>query len=147
MKKNALLVSILLISATAFGQITDSYKSTLKQMMKASGSEATFGVAIKQIVGMLKAQKTNVPDNIWTEFEAEFSKASMDELVDMLAPVYYKHLTEDDLKKMLDFYNTPVGKKYAEKTPLITQESMQVGQQWGMQMGSKFAEKLKEKGY
>ena len=71
----------------------------------------------------------------------------MDELADMLAPVYEKHMTENDLKKIIEFYQTPVGKKYAEKTPLITQESMQVGQQWGMRIGQKVMERLKEKGY
>jgi hypothetical protein len=79
--------------------------------------------------------------------EKEFLKTSLDDLVDMLVPVYSKHLTLDDLQKIIDFYQTPAGKKYAEKTPLIMQESMQIGQQWGMKIGQKFQEKLQEKGY
>jgi uncharacterized protein len=93
---------------------------------------------------MLRAQKKL---SRWSGFEKEFSKTSMDELVDMLAPVYQKHMTENDLKKIIEFYQTPVGKKYAEKTPVIMQESMQVGQQWGMKMGQAFQDKLKARGY
>jgi len=74
-------------------------------------------------------------------------KASIDELVEMLAPVYKKHLSEDDLDKIIQFYNTPVGKKLAEATPAITQESMQVGQQWGMKVGQIVADKLEKAGY
>ena len=96
---------------------------------------------------MFKEQKSAVPDSVWTAFEVEFSKTSMDELVTMLVPVYQKHLTENDLQGMIEFYQTPVGKKYAQKTPLIMQESMQVGQQWGMKVGEAFDEKLRAKGY
>lgn len=116
-------------------------------MLSVAGTEETFKVAIKQMFGMFKQQKANVPETVWSEFEQEFSKTSMDELVNMLAPVYNEHMTEADLAKMIEFYETPVGKKYAEKTPLIMQASMQVGQEWGMKMGREFQEKLKEKGY
>src|SRR5687767_12722582 len=148
MKKTILSITILLISASsAFAQVDDKYKSTLKKMLEAGGSEASFKVVIKQMFDMLKQQNTNVPDSLWSDFEKEFSKTSMDELVDMLSPVYQKHMTITDLEVIIGFYQTPAGKKYAEKTPLIMQESMQVGQQWGMKIGQKFREKLQEKGY
>lgn len=139
------ILGISICSATA--QISDSYKATLKKMLSVAGTEETFKVAIKQMFGMFKQQKADVPEAVWSDFEQEFSQTSMDELVNMLAPVYHKHMTEEDLAKMIEFYETPVGKKYAEKTPLIMQESMQVGQEWGMKMGQQFQEKLKEKGY
>lgn len=139
------IVTMVVISANA--QITDSYKANVKKMLHLAGTEATFGAAIKQMFVMFKQQSTNVPEEIWSEFEKEFTQASMDDLVNMLVPVYHNHLTEADLKKMIEFYETPVGKKYAEKTPLIMQESMQIGQQWGLKLGQQFQEKLKAKGY
>lgn len=148
MKKVVVVLSFLVVSlGSAFGQVDNKYKLTLKKMLEAGGSEASFKVVIKQMVDMLKQQKTNVPDSIWSDFENEFSKTSMDDLVEMLIPVYQKHMTVADLEKIIEFYQTPVGKKFAEKTPLIMQESMQVGQQWGMAMGTKFQEKLQKKGY
>lgn len=147
MKKIIVVISILIISlGVTYGQV-DSYKVTLKNMLEVAGTETSFKVVIKQMFDMFKQQKTNVPDSIWVEFEKEFSKTSIDDLVDMLSPVYQKHMTENDLMKIIEFYQTPVGRKYAEKTPFIMQESMQVGQQWGMKIGQKFQEKLKEKGY
>jgi len=148
MKKVIITGFILIVSlSTGFGQIDTTYKSTLKTMLEIAGSESTFKVAIKQIFNMFKQQKTNVPDSMWTNLETEFSKTSINELVDMLSPVYQKFMTKADLKKIIEFYQTPVGKKYAEKTPLIMQESMQVGQQWGMKISQKIQADLKEKGY
>jgi len=148
MKRVILVISILVVSlSSTFGQVDNSYKSTLKKMLVVAGSEQTFNSAIKQMFSMYKQQKTNVPDSIWVDLEQEMSKTSIDDLVNMILPVYQKYLTETDLNGIIEFYQTPIGKKYAEKTPLIMQESMQVGQQWGMEIGKKFEEKLKKKGY
>lgn len=64
-----------------------------------------------------------------------------------MLPIYQKHLTEADLHGIIAFYDTPVGKKFAEKTPLITLESMIAGQEWGLQIGQQVIDKLKNKGY
>ncbi len=84
MKKLIIPISILIICVgQAYGQ-TDSYRTTLKHLLIVSGSETNFKVTIKQMFTMLKQQKTNIPDSVWKEFENEFVKASIDELVDMI---------------------------------------------------------------
>lgn len=146
MRKIIIIITILCGTLTTFAQ-TDNYKASLKKMLEAGGTEATFKVAIKQMFEMFKKQYPNIPDNVWADFEKEFSQTSMNDLVDMLAPVYEKHMTQADLDNISQFFQTPIGKKYAASSPLIMQESMQVGQQWGMKVAQKFQERLKEKGY
>ncbi|MEH6657934.1 DUF2059 domain-containing protein [Leeuwenhoekiella marinoflava] len=148
MKK--LIFTALLITSFTFtiqAQEADPYKDTLKEMLVASGSMGTFQVAIKQVFNMYKQQKPGVPDEVWGELESSFSKTSIDDLAEMLTPVYKKSLTQSDLQAIIGFYQTPIGQKFAEKTPAITQESMQVGQQWGMKLGQKVMSKLQEKAY
>ena len=145
-----LTITILLILLTfglSFGQVDPEFKAVLKNMFEVSGTEETYKTVIKQMVSMFKTQFSDVPEEHWIELEKEFLQTSLDDLVEMLIPVYSKHLTLDDLQKIIEFYHTPTGKKYAEKTPLLTQESMQIGQQWGMKIGQDFQSKLKEKGY
>jgi uncharacterized protein len=141
----ALFIAMHTIQLSA--QPENSYKATLKKMLEVAGSGESFKAAINQMFTMFKQQESAVPDSVWASMEGEFLNTSMDELVDMLTPVYQSHITESDLTKIIEFYQTPVGKKFAEKTPLIMQESMQVGQQWGMKIGNAFQEKLKAKGY
>jgi uncharacterized protein len=148
MKKiTTVLVLLLFAAVSSYGQADAQYKAALKKMFEVSGTEETYKAAIKQMIGMFKQQKSDVPEAIWNDFEKEFSGTSLGSLVDMLLPVYQKYMTKDDLQKMIEFYQTPVGKKYAANTPFIMQESMAVGQQWGMKIGQQFQEKLKEKGY
>ncbi|GAB4198018.1 MAG: hypothetical protein Fur004_16070 [Thermoflexibacter sp.] len=68
-------------------------------------------------------------------------------MTEMLAPVYQKYMNLADLRELIKFYQTPTGKKFAQNTPFIVQESMQVGQEWGRKVGQDFAQKIKEKGY
>lgn len=65
----------------------------------------------------------------------------------MLSLVYYIHLNQDDLNSIIAFYTTPIGKKFAQKTPFITQESMLIGQAWGKKIGEALVKKMTEYGY
>lgn len=54
---------------------------------------------------------------------------SVDEkLIKNIIPVYARHFTHDDVRGMIAFYETPVGKKVIEVMPNLTQEGMQAGQ-------------------
>ncbi|MCF0051940.1 DUF2059 domain-containing protein [Dyadobacter sp. LJ53] len=141
------MMFILTFVAFSNAQGNPEYKAKLKKMFEVSGSEKSYKVAIEQMFTMFKQQKTTVPDSIWQQFQGEFLKTSLDDLVNMLEPVYSKSLSQDDLQQLIAFYQTPIGVKYAAKTPAIMQESMQVGQQWGMKIANEFQEKLKTKGY
>jgi len=146
MKKTVIILALIVVCVNLQAQ-TSSYNVTLKKYMEASGSIGAFKSAISGMLGNFKAMNSSVPDEVWKEFETELLATSVDDLVSMLAPVYEKHLTANDLNEVIKFYNSPVGKKLAEKTPSITEESMQAGQVWGQAVAQKVMQKLKEKGY
>lgn len=149
-KPYSLIFTLLIPFLFALGQETDEgseYGERLKTMFEVSGADKTYQAAIDQMFGMFKQQYDQVPTNTWTQLQDEFSKTSISELTLKLTPVYQTHLSLTDIQEIIEFYQTPVGKKFASKTPFIVQESMQVGQQWGQQIGKKFAQKMKEKGY
>ena len=143
----AIVAFFMLFTFTSFAQNDKAYENTLSEMFDVSGSEETFKAAINQMLTAYKGQYPQVSAEIWKDLEAEFLKTSMDELVVMLTPAYQKHLTQKDLQELIKFYKTPIGIKFAQKTPLLTREAMQVGQQWGMKIGQNFAAKMKAKGY
>jgi hypothetical protein len=147
MKISILTLLLAFVTTFSFGQENKSYKSSLTKLIQVSGSEAAYKGAINQMISMFKQQQSNVPQEFWNEFTIEVNKNAINQLVNLVLPIYQKHLTEADLLSVIAFYETPAGKKFAEKTPLITQESMVAGQEWGKQIGQKVVDKLKEKGY
>lgn len=147
MKRFLLIVIVFFsLNTQSFGQMTKAYSSSLRQMFEASGTEETYKVAIKEMVKMFKDVYPDVDAKIWKEFEKEFLQTSLDDLVEMLTPVYSNYLTQSDLEELIVFYKTPVGKKFAKSTPQIMQESMQVGQEWGRKMGKILLKKCTKMG-
>jgi uncharacterized protein len=65
----------------------------------------------------------------------------------MIIPNYDKYYTMEEINKMIEFYQTPLGKKVISTMPQIMQESVQAGQSWGKEVGEKVYNSLKEKGH
>jgi hypothetical protein len=52
-----------------------------------------------------------------------------------LIPLYDKYYTDDDIKGLIAFYGTPLGQRFLQAAPQITQESLTAGMQLGRQLG------------
>ncbi|MFA5059573.1 MAG: DUF2059 domain-containing protein [Candidatus Omnitrophota bacterium] len=48
----------------------------------------------------------------------------VDDIIERLVPVYDKYFTEDELKGLIAFYQSPLGKKLLRTTPMIMQDGM-----------------------
>jgi len=122
MKK--LVLSIAFICVSQFGIAQDSYKSDVIEMIKLSGATAGITVVIDQVMPM-------IPESKQADFKKEF-EATLPSLYDKMVPVYQKYYTHEEIKEMLNFYNSPLGKKISSNAGSITSEAMEVGQEWGM---------------
>ena len=136
MKKPIVILALILTFFTSHSQ-NESYKDILLEYMEVQGTLDSFNNSIDQMSQMMGGQ-----------IEADKLKPIMDEmflsLVDALVPVYKNHLSIQDLKDGIEMYKTPIGKKIAQKTPLITQETMNVSMQWGMEFSSKIQELMQK---
>ncbi|GAB4407207.1 MAG: DUF2059 domain-containing protein [Microscillaceae bacterium] len=149
MKKITCLFSLIFFLSTLSSLQAQSpnYRNKVKKMLELSGSEQMFKLSIKQMLETFKGMRSEVPAAFWDDFEVEVMKTSINDLVEMLTPVYFRHLSESDLDELITFYESPIGKKFVSKNPMIMQESMQVGQEWGQKLGEQVVKKLEEKGY
>lgn len=138
MKKLLLSVclgSSLILSSVAFSQTAS--EQSIKQLIVETGAAEMGTMVFDQLLGQLK--QAGATDAQIAEVKKEFN---VDQLVDLLVPVYQKQFTEEDVKAFLEFYNSPAGKKLISKQPEIMQESMIIGQQWGMGIAQKIQEIL-----
>lgn len=58
-------------------------------------------------------------------------------LMDQMVPLYHRQFTHEEIKGLLAFYQSPLGKKVAQTLPALTQESMKLGQEWGEALAPK----------
>ena len=125
-------------------EIDAAKKADIKKLLVATGAGNMGMQVVNQMVNMQRRQNPNVPKEFWDDF---LSQVSGDELIDLTIPAYAKHLTHDEIKELIKFYESPVGKKLVKVQPQIMQESMVAGQKWGMDLGRRIAEQLKSKDF
>ena len=122
-------LAVLLIAAVSVKAQADSFDADIVKMQQLNGSaDAMFS----QIVMQFKSVKPGVTDEQWAAVKKDVYDVEVAELNKQLIPIYKKHFTQDEVKAVIAFYESPAGKKLAEKTPLVTVDSMQSAQVWGM---------------
>ena len=125
MRKLFIAASFLFAVQFASAQSAD-FKKDMLTYINISGTSANFDAFLEPV-------KEQIPEGKRADFKKEF-KASLPSLYDKMADVMMKHFTHDDVKKMIEFYNSPVGKKIQEKTPLMIKEQGPATQEWQMQL-------------
>jgi hypothetical protein len=68
-------------------------------------------------------------------FEKFRSKRQPDELADLVVPIYNKYYSDEDIKGLIQLYQTPLGKKMLSTLPQVMAESQAAGTKWGQQIG------------
>ena len=91
----------------------------------------------KQMLGMMLQQFKQMP-RMDPKFLDRFAKAAKPEdLINLIVPVYMKHLDAETVDAAIAFYKTPEGRKFVRAMPEIQRESTVAGQRWGQQLALK----------
>lgn len=118
--------------------------NSIKELMTITGAENLTQQILNQSITSMKAQFPQVPQVFWNEFSAG---VTADQLINRLMPIYDKYLTDEDIKQLIAFYRTPVGKKIISVSPQIASDSLNIGQQYGKEVAQRAIQKLQEQGY
>lgn len=144
--KIGMLVGFLLTAYVIKAQTSD-YDKDLVKLMSINGSTETYNMMYDQILVQLKAGKPDVPDSVWSKLKTEVFDKSVNDLTKQMVPLYKKYFTHEDVKELISFYESPIGKKLITKTPLLTKEAMQFSQTWGLNLMSDMHTWIGAKGY
>ena len=140
----AVLLAGLLSQGAIADELTPAKRQDIERLMNITGAKniaKQFAAATSiQMFRALKASRPDIPDRAFQvmnqELLAMFSE-KMDApggLLDKMVPIYSKYFTDDEVKQLLAFYQTPLGAKSIRVLPQVVHESMQVGQQWGQEL-------------
>lgn len=127
------------------------------QLIKVTGATALFNPLIAGVVEQAKllylqqnpalAKDLNeIAAKMRTDLAPRFS-----ELTDHVALLYAQQFNEQELKEILAFYASPVGKKMLTRQPQIVDSSMKFAQNWANKLSeeviAKMRVELKKKGH
>lgn len=138
-----ILITLLCLSNLSFAQNSQK-EEKVRKFLAVSGSAEMSKTVMNQMINIFQSSYSQVQPAFWEEFKKE---TGTDDLLNLIIPIYVKYYTESDLDELIKFYESPVGRKTVENLPKITEESMIIGQQWGMQVSEKIMKKLKKEGH
>ena len=142
--KKLILVFVIAIGTGAFGIYCQTKNDDIIRLLKLIGTEKLMDQMLDVIIPQFKQLVPGIPDAFWAKFK---EKMNLNEYILACVPAYSKYYTHDEIKQLIKFYESPLGKRMVEVTPLISQETMAIGQKWGEKLGQDIVNELIKDGY
>ncbi|HUH51757.1 MAG TPA: DUF2059 domain-containing protein [Flavobacterium sp.] len=121
------LTLLVVVATIQFGfSQDDSFKKDVLKFMEMSGATSPIKSVAEQI-------KTMVPEEQHEEFQKDFD-ATLPSLFSKIADAYMEEFTHKDIKQILAFYESEVGKKLSAKQGIMYDKAEQAGEHWGLDL-------------
>lgn len=151
--KRALLMAIAIGLLAAFApaasaQTVDAAKAKdIRRLLELNNAIELGLQAVSLEIEQTKKQFPDAPVRFWEEMENEIKKEFRSEsFLSEMVIIYDRHLTAEDVKGLVAFYETPLGQKTIRVLPLLVAEAQKVGEQRGEQIADRVIKKLRAEG-
>lgn len=126
----------------------EEYRELTKEYLKLSSFDATIEAIVPQMIEHCKSLVPEAPESLWISlFEKFKEKFTTDKVVEPVAEIYAKYFSKQEMKEIVAFYKSPVGKKMSAVTPDLTKDCMEWGKNLGIDVAKEILNEVKEKGY
>jgi len=139
-----LLLSVALFAGEAAKPAMSPKEQDIRKLLTLTKAEQMGIQVIEQMISVFRNANPTVGEQFWTELRNEIKPG---EILEKVVPIYDRHLSHDDVKATLAFYESAAGKRMLEAQPRLFHESMTVGQEWGTQQALKVQKKLTDAGF
>jgi uncharacterized protein len=130
-------------------KVDPAKEADIRKLLELTGAKAIESQTMSGMESGIRPLMTNsLPPGEYREklielfFEKFHTKAKMENLVNLSVPVYDKYLSDEEVKGLIQFYETPLGQKAVSVLPKMTQEIQQQGREWGQKMGRESMEEV-----
>ena len=129
-------------AAAATAKIDPGKEADIRRLLELTGARELATQTMNDMSQSLKPVLTNtlppgdyrakLVDLFFVKFMA---KADSRTLVDLAIPEYDKNFTHEEILGLIQFYQTPVGKKSISVLPQLMSDLQQKGRKWGEDVG------------
>jgi hypothetical protein len=140
------------LSVSMAEDLTSEKKSDITQLLETTGAldmgKQMSSAVIQQMTQILKSTRPDIPDKMYDILEEEVNLIIEEQmsaeggLVELTIIIYHRYYSHEDIKGLLSFYRTELGKKLIKTQTQVVQESIQAGQMWGQTLGPIIQERL-----
>jgi hypothetical protein len=147
----AALWSALLVGGSAMAQSQPSAEAidTARQIITLKGGENIFNTLIPGVIeqskSMFEQQNPNLGNplrDVAAKLRTELASRQA-ELNTEVAKVYASRFTEKEIKDLLAFYQSPLGRKLIAEEPRALDQSMSYAQDWARRLSDEVVTKMR----
>ena len=126
----------------AQSKIDPAKEADIRKLLELVGTKAIISQTMDSMSKSIKPLLTNsLPPGEYREklvdlFFAKFTaKADVQRLLDLAVPVYDRNFSQQEIRALIEFYQTPLGQKAIATLPKVTAELQEQGRKWGEDVG------------
>lgn len=148
----AVAVAVVALGLPAYAQPKPSPAAvaSAQQLIKITGAASLFDPLIPGVIEQAKLlflqQNPGLAkdlNEVAVKMRAEYAPR-LSELTKHVAELYVQRFTEAELKQLVTFYQSPLGKKLLAQQPRIVNSSMQYAQDWANKLSDKVIARMRE---
>jgi len=117
-------------------------EADIRKLLDLVGTKALAAQSIETMTKSIKPVLANsLPPGEYRQklvdlFFAKFSsKTDLQHLLDLAVPIYDKHFSHQEIRSLIEFYQTPLGQKTISTLPVLMAELQDEGRKWGEALG------------
>ena len=129
-------------TSAAQSKIDPAKEADIRRLLELTGAKQLVVQTMQEMTNSIKPLLTSsLPPGEYREklvelfFQKFQAKTNTQELLDMAVPVYDKYFSDEEVKGLIKFYETPLGQKSISALPQLMTELRNAGQKWGENLG------------
>lgn len=103
----------------------------IRKLIDMTGTASPANVVVNSMMTLFSFSYQGLGGSVMDSIQTYFANA-MTELRDSVALIYDQTYTQAEIKEMIKFYNTPLGKKMIETMPQVSEKAMNALINWSM---------------
>jgi hypothetical protein len=137
------------------GELTEAKRQDVLRLLDLTGAfrigQIFSSTIVRQMGDMLRSARPDIPADVMDVLPQAVDEVIATEMTasggfaDLVVEVYHRHFTHEDVRGLIAFYETPLGRKLSAALPAMTQESMQAGMKWGAGIAPRIQEHVKQR--
>jgi hypothetical protein len=147
--------AVALPAVVSADELTPEKRADIRQLIGIAGAKLPAQLAqatAQSTTRLLRDARPGIPERFYAVLDRELLALFEERmetpggLVERLTSVYAAHFTHPEVKQLLAFYQTPVGRKSMEVLPLLVNESSAWGQALAPEVHKRLQAALKKEG-
>lgn len=142
MKRLMIFILVAFVSCGAFAQASQpASKASIEQLLDITETKQMYEATMQEMTKMVDQSTARIMNRIPPEKQAKFKKAmaqldaiikeemSWDKMKSQYVQIYMETFTQQEIDDLAAFYQTPSGKSFIKKQPLVIQRTSAISQE------------------